>query len=489
MKELADIALNTAKMKGATYADIRINRYYNQFINTREKRVTNIVNTESYGFGVRVIVDGVWGFAASHNVTKEEIARITEAAIAIARANKTIQRTRVELVPVKAYTDTWKTPIKKDPWDVSLSTKVDLLLKINEEAGKAKGPGPLFVDSSMFFRKESKYFASTDGSYLDQLIVASWPNFTVTSVDEKGGKFEQRSCLAAPTGKGYEYIEEYPLLAEAPLAAEEAIKKHTAKAVEPGKKDIVLDPTNMWLTIHESIGHATELDRILGYEANYAGTSFVTVDGIGKLQYGSQFVNIVADKTQTDGLATVGYDDDGVKTRQWDLIRDGKLVDLQAIRDQATIIGHKESHGCCYADNWSSVPFQRMPNVSLQPATGDKSISAEDLMADVKDGVYVVGDSSYSIDQQRYNFQFSGQTFWEIKNGKKGQMLRDVAYQSRTPDFWNSCDGVGSRQHYKLGGSFFDGKGQPGQVNAVSHGCPPARFRKVNILNTGGKLG
>jgi TldD protein len=250
----------------------------------------------------------------------------------------------------------------------------------------------------------------------------------------------------------------------------------------------VLHPTHLWLTIHESIGHPTELDRVLGYEANFAGTSFATREKLGNFQYGSKFVNIKGDKIQKDGLATCGWDDDGVKTIEWDILKDGVLVNYQTVRDNAGIIGLKHSHGAAYADSWGSVAFQRMPNVSLQPASGNSNISADDLIADVKDGIYIEGDGSFSIDQQRYNFQFGGQVFWEIKNGKKAGLLRDVAYQARTPDFWNSCDGVGSKEHYSLGGSYFDGKGEPGQINAVSHGCPPARFRRVNVINTGRKI-
>lgn len=488
-KELANVALDVARDRGAQYADIRISRTLNQFVNTRENRVENVTDTETYGFGVRVLVDGAWGFAASSNVQKAEIARVAERAVSIAKANRAIQRNRISLVPVEKYPNAeYATPVVRDPFAVPLSEKVDYLLKVNAEAAKVKGPGPLFVSSRMFFVKEIKSFASTEGSYIDQTLIRSWPTFTVTSINSQTGRFEQRSSLGTPIGKGYEVVGEYDLIGEAPRAAEQAIQKHTAKSVEPGKKDLVLHPTNLWLTIHESIGHPTELDRVLGYEANYAGTSFATREKLGKFQYGSKFINIKGDKIQRNGLATCGWDDDGVKTKEWDIIYDGVLVSYQTVRDNAAVIGLKESQGASYGDNWGDVAFQRMPNVSLQPAPGKQKISADDLIADVKDGVYIEGDGSFSIDQQRYNFQFGGQLFYEIKNGKKVGLLRDVAYQSRTPDFWNACDGVGSREHYILGGAYFDGKGEPGQVNAVSHGCPPARFRNVNIINTGRKI-
>ena len=489
MKDMADVALNVAKQRGASYADIRISRTLNQFVNTREKIVQNVTNTETYGFGVRVLVDGAWGFSASSKLEKAEIEKVTERAVSIARANKVIQRNRVELVPVEKYPDAkYSTPVKQDPFTVSLSEKADYLLKVNAEAMKIKGPGPMFVNSGMFFTKEEKYFASTEGSYITQTLIRSWPNFNITSVNPLTGTFEQRSNLGSPVGKGYEVVAEYDLINEAPRAAEEAVKKHTAKSVEPGRKDLVLHPTNLWLTIHESIGHPTELDRVLGYEANFAGTSFATREKLGKFQYGSKFVNVKGDKTQANGLATCGWDDDGVKTTEWDIIKDGVLVSYQTVRDNAAVIGLKRSHGAAYADSWGSVAFQRMPNVSLQPAGGKQKISADDLIADVKDGIYIEGNGSFSIDQQRYNFQFGGQVFWEIKDGKKVGLLRDVAYQSRTPEFWNACDGIGSRDSYQLGGSYFDGKGEPSQVNAVSHGCPPARFRQINVINTGRKI-
>jgi TldD protein len=253
--------------------------------------------------------------------------------------------------------------------------------------------------------------------------------------------------------------------------------------VEPGSRDLVLHPSNLWLTIHESVGHPTELDRAIGMEANYAGTSFLTPDKRGSFKFGSDIVNLVADKTQDKALATCGFDDEGVPTKRWHLIKDGIFVDYQTTREQAHILGHKESHGCSYAQSWADVPFQRMPNVSLEP--GKKPLTLSQLIADTEDAILIKGRGSYSIDHQRYNFQFGGQTYYEIKNGKIAGMLKDVAYQARTPDFWNSCDAICSAEEYVLGGSFNDGKGEPGQSNAVSHGCPPARFRKINILNTG----
>jgi TldD protein len=481
LKGLADAALATAKQAGASYADIRINRYRNQFLFTRDRQVQNIVNTEDFGFGVRVMVDGTWGFASSSAVTKDDVAAIAKQAVGIAKANRAVNTDPVKLAPVDAYADVeWNTPVKKDPFEMPLQPKIDLLLQINDEALKVTGAS--FVSAFMLFVNEKKFFASTDGSYITQSLVRSYPNFSVTSVDRTTNRFYRRTSLPGPMGMGYEYIESLPLVQEARQAAEEAVAMHKAKPAVPGQKTLILHPSNLWLTIHESVGHPTELDRALGYEANYAGTSFLTTDKLGKFQFGSPQCTIVADKTQERAMATCGYDDDGVKTTSFPLIKEGLFVDYQTTRDQAHLIGQKASHGCSYADNWSSVPFQRMPNVSLQPS--DKAVSEQDIIAATDDGVYVKGDSSYSIDHQRYNFQFSGQTCWEVKNGKITTQLRDLAYQSNTPEFWKSLDMLGGRATYDLGGAFSDGKGQPAQSNSVSHGCPVARFTKVNILNT-----
>ncbi|WP_220100719.1 TldD/PmbA family protein [Chitinophaga oryzae] len=284
------------------------------------------------------------------------------------------------------------------------------------------------------------------------------------------------------------YRDRYDMLEDARLAGTQVGEKLKAKSVEPGKYDLVLDPSHLWLTIHESVGHPTELDRVLGYEANFAGTSFLTLDKweSKKFQFGSPLVNIVADKTQPGSLGAVGYDDEGVATQKWDLIKDGVLVNYQAIRDQAHIIGLKQSQGCCYSQSWSDVQFQRMANVSLQP--GAASLTPAELIKNVERGIFIAGDGSFSIDQQRYNFQFGGQLFYEIKNGQIVGMLKDVAYQSNTQEFWNSCKAIADKRDYRLGGSFFDGKGQPSQVSAVSHGSATARFNGVNVINTARKI-
>ena len=477
---LADAALSTARRLGASYADVRINRYRFESIFTREQQVQNVSRSQSFGFGVRVLHKGTWGFAASREVTEAEARRVTEEAFDIARANAAFQRKPVRLAPAAKVNATWKSSFERDPFDVPLDEKVRFLLSLNEAAMKTKGVS--FVNSGLLFVNEQKYLATSDGSRAEQYIIRSFPNFTVTAVNRDTGDFQTRASFGGPQGMGYEYLTKYPWLTEAEQAGAEAVQKLSAKSVEPGRYDLVLHPSHLWLTIHESVGHPTELDRALWWEANYAGTSFLTPEKTGKLQFGSRLVNFFADRTQPSGLATVGYDDEGVPGQKWYLVKDGVFVDWQTTRDLAPLIGRKNSYGCLHADSWGSVPFPRMPNVSLEPAR--ENVSLDDLLAGVERGILIYGDGSYSIDQQRYNFQFGGQTFWEVRKGKVTGMLRDVAYQSRTTDFWNSLDGLGGQATYRLGGSFNDGKGEPGQSNAVSHGCPPARFRQVNVLNT-----
>ena len=500
-KRMADVALNTAKSLGATYADARIGRYLNQYVFTREDKVQNVVNTESFGIGIRVIANGTWGFASTNSVTEDGIKKATQQAVAIAKANSKIQKEPVKLAPVSAHGEvSWKTPIKKDFKEVPVSEKVDLLLSANAAAMEN---GANFVNSALFMVNEQKYFASTDGSYIDQDVHRIWPTFSVTAVDRGAGTFKTRQAMSAPMGLGYEYMDglasekmqgpagitlyskSYDIVEDAVQAAKQAKEMLTAKSVDPGKYDLVLEPNHLGLTIHESVGHPLELDRVLGYEANYAGTSFATLDKwkSGNFNYGSEIVNLVADKTQVGSLGAVGYDDEGVKCKKWDLVRNGTLVNYQAIRDQVNILGQNESHGCCYAQSWNDVQFQRMPNVSLEP--GKEKYSIAEMIKDVEKGIYIAGRGSYSIDQQRYNFQFGGTVFYEIKNGEIVGMLNDVAYQSNTQEFWNSCVKICGESDYRLFGSFFDGKGQPSQVSAVSHGSATSRFNDINVINTG----
>jgi len=479
LKKFADIAINSATRNGASYSDFRISNFRQQNVSARESTVQNISDNENFGFSVRVIVNGAWGFASSSTLSEAEIEKISRLSCEIAKANKSVQKSFIELAPVPVYNDTWKTPIRKSSFDVSVDEKINLLISINE---KAKTFGADFCFSYINSVNEWKYFASSEGSHIKQDLHRIWPNFEITVIDKETGLFDSREAFTAPIGKGYEYVEEFDFYKDIEEAVEHTKIKQKSPSVRPGKKDIILHPSAFWLTIHESCGHPTELDRALGYEANYAGTSFMTTDKLGKLKYGSEIVNIKGDRTQTDCLATRGYDDDGVKTTEWDIIKNGRFVGYQTTREMAKFANEKASNGCAYADSWEHFPIQRMPNVSLQP--GKNKLSLQDLISGTDDGIYIIGDGSWSIDMQRYNFQFGGQEFWEIKNGKIAGMLKDVAYQGNTVDFWNSCDAVCDETEYRLGGSYTCGKGEPGQVSPVSHGSSPARFRNVNILNT-----
>jgi TldD protein len=487
-KELAAFALERARKAGATYADIRLNRYRSQIVNLRSEpdfqtgmlnHVPAVSDSASFGFGLRLLADGAWGFAAAYVVTQDEIARAVKEAIETAKANARLRRQPVQLAAVPAYTETYRTPILKDPFSVPVQEKVDLLRRIAEETKKV--PGVFSVLGFIAQRMEHRFFASTEGSWIEQHIYQISPEFTATAVD-KGRKQKARAFRPHPVTAGYEAVERANMLAEARRVGEEVVNHLKAPPVTPGKKDLVLLPNHLGLTIHESIGHSTELDRALGYEANFAGTSFLTPDKLGKFRVGSEIVFFNGDRIRKESLSTCGYDDDGVKTRQFPIIKEGIFVGYQTIRDQAHLIGQKESTGCCYADSYASVPFQRMPNVWLEPSKNPIQLS--DLVGGVDDGVLIDGRGSYSIDHQRYNFQFGGDAFWEIKGGKVGQQIADVAYQSRTPDFWSACDGIGGEDTWQNVGLNADGKGEPTQLNAMSHGCAPARFRRINVLRT-----
>ncbi|WP_416055984.1 TldD/PmbA family protein [Stenotrophomonas maltophilia] len=503
-RRLAGVALDTARIAKASYCDVRIGRYLNQSVITREHQVGNVTNRESSGVGVRVIVNGAWGFAATHQQTEAAVRGAVEQAAAIARANASIQTRPVQLAPTPSVGEVrWQTPIRRNAMEVPIQDKVELLLSLNAAALNA---GADYINSTLFLVNEQKYFASSDGSFIDQDIHRIWLPFTATAIDKASGKFRTRAGLSSPMGMGYEFLDgdargkvqlpggitayrdSYDPVEDAIAAARHAREKLKAPSVKPGKYDLVLDPSNLFLTIHENVGHPLELDRVLGYEANYAGTSFATLDKRDAgFRWGSDLVTFFADKTQPGSLGAVGYDDEGVKTQRWDLVRDGVLVDYQATRDEAHILGREASHGCSYADSWSSVQFQRMANVSLAP--GKAPLSVDDMIKDVENGIWIHGRGSYSIDQQRYNAQFGGQLYYQIKDGKIAGMVEDAAYQIRTPEFWNACTAICDERDFRLGGSFFDGKGQPGQVSAVSHGSSTTRFNGINIINTARSLG
>jgi TldD protein len=488
LEELAAFALEQARKAGATYADIRINRYRSQTVSMRTQpdfttgklnHVPSVSDSESFGFGIRVLAAGAWGFSASHSVGRDEIAFAAREAVEIARANSSLRSEPVQLAPVKAYHGSYSTEIQKDPFAVPIGDKLDLLRAVGEEAKKVDGV--FSVSGIIAQRMEHRFFASTEGSVLEQRIYQISPEMTATAV-ERGKKSKSRTYRPNAVTAGYEAVERARMADHARRIGEEAANHLKAPSVTPGVKDVVLLPTHLGLTIHESLGHSTELDRALGYEANFAGTSFLTTDKLGSFRVGSDIVNVNGDRTRKESLSTCGWDDDGVPTKQFPILKGGIFVGYQTIRDQAHLIGQAESTGCCYADSYASVPFQRMPNVWLEPAP--KPVTLDDLIAGVDDGVLIDGRGSYSIDHQRYNFQFGGDAFWEIKGGKVGPMIADVAYQSRTPDFWQSCAALGGEATWENVGLNNDGKGQPQQVNAMSHGCPAARFHRINVLKT-----
>ena len=503
-KRLADVALQAAREAGASYCDVRIGRYLNQALMTREDKVQDIVHGESSGVGIRVIVNGAWGFAATDDQRSDAVAATVRQAAAIARANARLREQPVILAPTPSLGEVrWATPMQRNAMAVPLEEKLALLMDVN---AAALGAGASFVSSQLFVINEQKYFASSDGSYVDQDVHRIWLPFTVTAVDQASGKFRTRAGLSAPMGKGWEYLEgraadktvlpggvvaygaSYDPREDAVAAAQQARSKLAAPSVKPGKYDLVIDPSNLFLTIHENVGHPLELDRVLGYEANYAGTSFATLDKRdARFQWGSDIVNFYADRTTEGSLGAVGYDDEGVKTKRWDLVREGKLVNYMATRDEVHILGEDASHGCSYADSWKSVQFQRMANVSLAP--GKAALTPAELIANVENGLYFHGRGSYSIDQQRYNAQFGAQLVYQIKNGEVTGLVEDAAYQIRTPEFWNACSAICDERDFRLGGSFFDGKGQPSQVSAVSHGSATARFDGMAVINTARNLG
>ncbi len=493
-RELMMEALDAAKRAGASWADVRIGRNRNNSVNTREQQVTNVLESDTMGCGVRVLVDGCWGFAATQELTKAGVGGAAQEAAAIAKANRVAMGRRVELAPAPSLGDrTWRSSYTVDPFTVSLEEKVGLLLKANAEAMKAKNVR--FVTSGLSFVKEERNYANTDGSVITQDYVRSWVTLAATAV--AGGDFAQRGPeVVQPMGRGWEYVLEADVVGNALKWGEEASEKLTAKSVDVGRYDLILHPSQLFLTIHESLAHPTELDRAMGYEANYAGTSFIAPprEVLGKLKLGPEMMNLVGNRNEVGALATIGYDDDGVQPDEFHIVKNGIFNDYQTTREQAPWLDwwytqngqQPRSHGCSYAQSWADVQFQRMPNVSLMP--GEQDLSWDDMIAATDRGIAMIGRSSYSIDQQRYNAQFGAQLCYEIRGGKIVGQLKDVAYQMRTPDFWNAMDVVGGKSAYEFGGTFNDGKGQPSQANAVSHGCPPVRFKNINVINTGRQL-
>jgi TldD protein len=482
-RELAGAALNRAQELGAEHADFRLERIRVASLSLRDGHLDSSTDSEDVGLAVRVVHDGAWGFASGIARTADAAARLAEQAVATAKVSRVLSSEPVVLAPEPVYADvTWVSAYDVDPFDVPEADRVGRLTELSERLLSADGVD--HVDARLMHVLENKFYADTAGTMTTQQRVRINPEFTAVNVDRGAGAFSSMRTVAPPVGRGWEYLigtgwDFDAEIAELPGLLAEHVK---APSVEAGRYDLVIAPSNLWLVIHESIGHATELDRALGYEAAYAGTSFATLDKLNNLAYGSPVMNIVGDRTVEHGLSSIGYDDEGVATSQFDIVRDGTLVGYQLNRQMAHDNGFERSNGCAFADSAGHIPLQRMANVSLQPAPDGPS--TEELIGQVERGIYVIGDRSWSIDMQRFNFQFTGQQFHRIENGKLVGQLRDVAYQATTTDFWGSMEAVGGPETYVLGGAFNCGKGQPGQVAAVSHGCPTALFRDVNVLNT-----
>ena len=476
MKDLCLHALDVAKQKGATYADARIVRFRNQHVMTEDERVSAIQDSDSIGIGVRVIANGAWGFAASAVLNKGEVERVAAQAVEIAKASALAPAPDgIRWAQEPAHEGVFKTPYEKDPFEVALEDKINLLLSINKEVLNVDGVKK--CHSYMHFKGEHRYLANTEGTMIESETLTSSAQYRATAVDESTAK--TRYFEAYPLNTGYEHIENTPLLAEARRVGEEAVAQLKGKPCPVGKKDLILHPSHLALTMHESIGHATELDRVLGMEESLAGSSFATIDKLGNLKYGSPIMNIICDNTMPFGLGSKGYDDDGVEMQKWHVIKDGILIDYMTGREVCHAIGAERSRGSCRADSWASIPIVRQSNIGLAPGT--EQLTLEELIADTKDGIYIEGMGSFSIDQKRQNFQFGGDCFWEINDGKKGAILKDVTYQAITTEFWGSLDAICDERFWTPYGVMNCGKGDPMQVAQMTHASAPARFRQINV--------
>jgi TldD protein len=488
LRPLADAALARVRDLGAEHADFRLERIRDQHLSLHDARLDGAADSEDIGYAVRVVHDGTWGFASGVDLTPDAVVRVAEQAVEVATVSRPLSTTRVELADEPSHGEvTWVSSYDVNPFDVPDQDKVTVLADWSAELLAHDQVD--HVEAVLHAVLENKFYADLAGTVSTQQRVRLHSALEAVGVDKESGRFDSMRTLAPPVGRGWEYLTGTGWdwdgeLAELPDLLREKLR---APSVEAGEYDLVVHPSNLWLTIHESIGHATELDRALGYEANYAGTSFATFDQLGELTYGSPVMHVTGDRTVEHGLSTIGYDDEGVGAQTWDIVRDGILVGYQLDRAMARLKGLGRSNGCAYADSPARVPVQRMANVSLQPAPDGPS--TDELIGRVERGIYVLGDKSWSIDMQRYNFQFTGQRFFKIENGKLAGQLRDVAYQATTTDFWGSMEAVGGPQTYVLGGAFNCGKAQPSQVAAVSHGCPTSLFRGVRILNTVAEAG
>ncbi|MBE9119024.1 TldD/PmbA family protein [Lusitaniella coriacea LEGE 07157] len=480
--ELATLAIDVIRQAGCEYGDIRLCDYRSQKLMARDRSLNTLSDNVSSGFGVRVLYQGSWGFAASPRKTPEEITRITRLAIETAKGSRLAQQEPVRLVPVETYQDTYITPIEIDPFEIPIGEKAELLLQINDRLLSYRDRAIEKAYSFLIFNREEKTFASTEGSLIEQTLYRSYPGYGCTAI--ANGDAQGRSYERPPLNIGYEHINKADLLGNVDRVAEEAIEKvHAPQLPANCRTTLILKPSNLFLTIHESVGHPTELDRVYGYEANFAGTSFATTDKLNKLQYAAPWVNFVADRVQPHGRSTMGYDDEGIKAQRWHVVKDGILVDYLTDRETAHRLGRSSSNGSAFADSWSSVPMVRIPNLGLEPGEegGEHTASLAEMVANTEDGILIDGIGSFSIDQQRRNFQFGGDAFWKVEKGKIVGMLKNVTYHAMTTDFWNRVDAIGNASELQQCGTHICGKGEPMQIAQMTHACVPVRVKDIQV--------
>ncbi len=481
MKHIADWALNLAALRGASYADARIVDERSRSLATKNGKVGHASDAESQGMGIRAIVDGAWGFAASKELGRAAVEETAARAIAIAKASARVKHENIRLAPEKPAIADWTSPFQIDPFTISAERNLDLLLKIDAELRAVNGV--TLAETSMNFRKEESWLASSEGADIHQTKYTTGAGYAAYAF--AGTDIMKRSYPNSFGGqwqnKGYELIDEMRLVENTRRVAEEAVALHKADQCPEGAFTIILDSSQLGLQIHESVGHPIELDRVLGMEANFAGTSFLTLDKLGKLRYGSDLVNVVADARQAHGpgLGTFAFDDEGVPAQCTPIITNGLFTGYLSSRETAHTIGSQRSGGTLRAESWNRLPMIRMTNISILP--GDKPLTLDQLMADTDDGIYMETNKSWSIDDKRYNFQFGCEIGWEIKKGKRGRMLKNPSYSGITTEFWNSMDAICSREEWTLWGTPNCGKGQPQQVMGTGHGASPARFRGIRV--------
>lgn len=481
MKQIAGWALDVATMRGASYADLRVLEDRHRVLGTKNGKVAHASQTESFGIGIRVLMNEAWGFSSTNDLSRESVERTAAHAIEVARASARVKEQPIRLAPEKPAVAEWSSECKIDPMTTSIQSNLDLLVRCDEELRSVAGV--TLAETNMSLRRHEQWFYSTEGAQIHQTRYTTGAGYTACTF--AGDEIQKRSFPNSFGGqyqnKGYELIGELKLLENARRIGEEAVALHQAAQCPQGEFTVILDSSQLGLQIHESVGHPIELDRVLGMEANFAGTSFLTLDKLRRLRYGSDLVNVVADATEAHGpgLGTFAYDDEGVPAKCTPIITRGQFTGYLSSRETAATIGERQSNGCMRADGWNRIPMIRMTNISILP--GERPLSLEQLIADTNDGIFMTTNRSWSIDDKRYNFQFGCEIGYEIKHGKLGRMLKNPSYSGITTEFWNSMDAICSKEHWTLWGTPNCGKGQPQQVMGTGHGASPARFRNIKV--------